>query len=51
METILADHNRILIRQKKEWGEILTGFETRNRYALSSEDGDEIDMLRVACEA
>ncbi len=42
METILADHNRILIRQKKEWGEILTGFETRNRYALSSEDGDEI---------
>lgn len=42
METMLADHKRILIRQKKEWGEILTGFETRNRYALLTEDGEEI---------
>lgn len=42
METILADRNRILIKQKKEWGEILTGFETRNRYALLGEDGEEI---------
>ena len=42
METMLADHKRILIRQKKEWGEILTGFETRNRYVLMTEAGDEL---------
>ena len=31
----------LLIKQKKEWGEILTGFETRNRYAITGEDGEE----------
>lgn len=30
---------RILVRQVKEWGEILTGIETRNRYELFGEDG------------
>ena len=42
METMLADHKRIVIRQKKEWGEILTGFETRNQYVLMTEGGEEI---------
>ena len=31
-----------LVRQKKEWGEILTGFETRNRYAVTDEAGREL---------
>ena len=26
--------NTLIIRQKKEWGEILTGFETKNRYEV-----------------
>jgi hypothetical protein len=30
----LADANAIIIRQQKEWGEILTGFETRNKYSV-----------------
>jgi hypothetical protein len=31
----LAGANTLIIRQKKEWGEILTGFETKNRYEVS----------------
>lgn len=30
------------VRQKKEWGEILTGFEGRNRYAVSDPAGREV---------
>lgn len=33
---------RILIRQAKEWGEILVGIETRNRYELFDEGGRRI---------
>jgi uncharacterized protein YxjI len=31
----LATANGLVIRQKKEWGEILTGFEQRNKYVVS----------------
>ena len=30
----LAHANALVIRQQKEWGEILTGFETKNRYEV-----------------
>jgi hypothetical protein len=30
----LAEADALVIRQKKEWGEILTGFETKNRYEV-----------------
>jgi len=30
----LAGANTLMIRQKKEWGEILSGFETRNKYEV-----------------
>jgi len=30
----LAGADALIIRQKKEWGEILTGFETKNRYEV-----------------
>ena len=33
---------RIMIRQAKEWGEILIGFESRNRYELFDEDNRPI---------
>jgi uncharacterized protein YxjI len=29
----------LVVRQKKEWGEIATGFETRNKYAISDVSG------------
>ena len=39
----LASANGLVVRQVKEWGEILTSFETRNRYAVSdATSGDEI---------
>ncbi len=46
----LAQANSLIIRQQKEWGEILTGFETKNKYDVmdhfsnplleAQEDGD-----------
>ncbi len=32
-------HGMLRVRQKKEWGEILTGFEGRNRYQVVGDDG------------
>ena len=30
----LASTDNLIVRQKKEWGEILTDFETKNRYVM-----------------
>ncbi len=38
----LNNTSSLMIHQKKEWGEILTGFETKNRYAISTQDGREL---------
>lgn len=38
----LAPVSGLVISQKKEWGEILTSFETRNRYVVLSPEGDEL---------
>jgi uncharacterized protein YxjI len=38
--TLFQRHSTLRVRQKKEWGEILTGFETRNRYMVVG-DNDE----------
>jgi len=38
----MARARALIVRQRKEWGEILTGFETRNRYAVFDADGREI---------
>jgi uncharacterized protein YxjI len=35
----LAGLDGLVVSQKKEWGEILTGFETRNRYAVLDTSG------------
>jgi len=39
LEAIVGDNERVLIQQTKEWGEILLGFESKNRYELRSESG------------
>lgn len=36
----LAAANTLVISQKKEWGEIATGFETKNRYVVFDEQGN-----------
>jgi uncharacterized protein YxjI len=38
----LASVRNLAVGQKKEWGEILTGFEGRNRYVIMDEDGREL---------
>lgn len=35
----LSTISSLVVSQQKEWGEIVTGFETRNRYAVSDESG------------
>ena len=32
----------LIVRQQKEWGEILTGFETRNRYEVMDSEGNPL---------
>ncbi len=32
----------MVIQQKKEWGEILSGFETKNKYAIFDTDGNQL---------
>jgi len=32
----------LVIQQKKEWGEIITGFEARNKYSVKSASGEEV---------
>jgi uncharacterized protein YxjI len=32
----------LVVSQQKEWGEILTGFETRNKYVISDESGNRL---------
>ncbi len=38
----MADTRALAVRQRKEWGEILTGFEARNRYGIQDADGREV---------
>jgi hypothetical protein len=38
----LKSYNSLVISQKKEWGEILTGFETKNKYVVSDEAGNTV---------
>jgi len=38
----LSSTSGLVIRQQKEWGEILTGFETRNRYEISDVSGGRL---------
>ena len=41
MERLLSTSS-LAVSQKKEWGEILTSFETKNKYEISDPDGRTI---------
>jgi uncharacterized protein YxjI len=43
----LSSSTGLVVSQQKEWGEILTGFETKNKYAVSDMSGA---MLYLAAE-
>lgn len=38
----LKTADALIVSQKKEWGEILTGFETRNKYSVSDPSGQQV---------
>jgi len=38
----LSSISGLVVNQKKEWGEIATGFETRNKYAISDVSGQPL---------
>jgi hypothetical protein len=38
----LQNTDALLVQQKKEWGEILTGFETKNKYAVTDVSGNQL---------
>ena len=38
----LSSISGLVVSQQKEWGEILTGFETKNRYAISDVSGSRL---------
>jgi uncharacterized protein YxjI len=39
MDALVAGRSRLLIHQTKEWGEILLGFESKNRFEIKDEQG------------
>jgi len=41
MEKLTAQ-DRLRVSQKKEWGEIVTGFETKNKYAVYDDNGQQL---------
>lgn len=43
----LKSPGSLVVSQKKEWGEILSGFETKNKYVVSDESGN---MMYYAAE-
>lgn len=38
----LIDHSQLMVKQQKEWGEIITGFETKNKYAIMDSQGNQL---------
>lgn len=40
----LSSIGALVVSQQKEWGEIVTGFETRNRYSVSDQSGRQLYM-------
>lgn len=41
----LFDQNTLIITQKKEWLEIVSGFETSNKYSIYKENSEEIGLI------
>lgn len=41
----LKQANSLVVQQKKEWGEILTGFETKNKYAILDASGRQLYLV------
>lgn len=44
LAAIVGDRTRVMIHQMHEWGEILLGFESKNRFELCDEDGKRLGL-------
>ncbi|MFT4516168.1 MAG: hypothetical protein ACI89X_003034 [Planctomycetota bacterium] len=44
LEAIVGERTRVMIRQQKEWGEILLGFESKNRFELTDDEGNRLGL-------
>ena len=44
LDAILGDRERVLVHQKKEWGEILIDFESRNKFEIRDEAGNRVGL-------
>jgi hypothetical protein len=42
----LQQADTLVVQQKKEWGEILTGFETRNKYSIMNGSGEQVGPMQ-----
>lgn len=45
VDQFFTPHSQLLIQQVKEWAEILTNFETRNKYQILSPNGGELGFM------
>jgi uncharacterized protein YxjI len=45
LRQLMEQTNEIFIRQVKEWGEILSGFETSNKYKVLNSKGEQVAFL------
>ena len=45
LSVALASERRLVLSQKKDWGEILTGFEAANRYEILTESGQPLGRV------
>ncbi len=44
LDSIVDGRERVLIRQTREWGEILLGFESKNRFEIDDEQGNKLGL-------
>lgn len=44
LDAIVGERSRVMVHQIKEWGEIILGFESKNRYELCDEDGTRLGL-------
>ena len=44
LDAIIGDRDKVFVRQVKEWGEIVIGFESRNRFEIVDETGEQLAL-------
>ena len=45
MQELLQQHSQLFIKQQKEWLEIFTNWETKNKYVITTPQGEEVGHI------